>query len=431
MYLQSPLLPLYERGAPVSFLAARVLQGLVLGIIAFMFLPIFWGVFYPVLSGDIAFLASRPFDLVALALRPFPKAEIACVLLALILALRSASWGRVGLLFCLTSSLIVAALVEMSLYGLAILCDESWLSMRGLSRDNSSIWLASWGLAGACFYLIIRLGLFHHRPLPNDRPRTVAAFWMLLLYIIYAPIIYELVQLRLLYGEDLIWYRAQGLEFETGQSLSWFLACLCGLAAVVSARRMKEIKNLTLILLPFASGLLFFMLVISLHPDMEAQDMLAFGQVIFLYALMLSACISGIRWDSWHAVSDRRGIFALKIWGIIFLLGPPLYQMMSLTLRGLIIGLPPFSFYLATIELAYLHVGLIFAGTTALYAYFAARIHYPALFLCALVTSAASLFLPAPHLGIGLGGFVDHIGWPMLLLLPIILVMRAFAEKCV
>ena len=419
---------------PVGFLQARFLQAILVVLAALVILPTAWSFFFLLLGG---WFKTFGFSLTIAFFRPYqiylPSFITAC-LIAFILGLRSASWGSISLKFSLITSVLMALFFDGTIR-IMKLSFPQLLSSVGISNESFPYWMAAWFFAGGLFWIILNMSGLTRRYKEGERARLVDAMKLTVIYAIYGPVLYIIVTLWVMVGDDLSYLGARGVisgKINTAGLMLVSLTIFCGV------RKLRLYGTLTwrwLFAVTIAISLSFWIVdSIFVSKSDWQQTGLYILAVYLLTAISLTVigggllCLSGVPFTGkslkttirpnprYHLGS--RVYFALFVFFIFFISAPPLWQSGTILWRALLFSFPPASFFTANLSFAYLDAGIVFAGCVAIIAFIKREIDFNSIFLAALICAFCSLFLPVSYLGVNFGIFFDFVGWSMLLLAP-------------
>ncbi|WP_297322130.1 hypothetical protein [uncultured Bartonella sp.] len=419
---------------PVSFLKARIVQAILVMASAVIILPVAWSFFFLLLAG---WFKTFGFSLTIAFFRPYqiylPSFITAC-LMALVLGMRSASWGSISLRFTAISSIVMAAVFDICVRATKFLGPQ-YLENIGIDNESFFYWLSAWFCAGALFWLILNLSGLTDRYKEQERARLIDAAKLALVYAIYGPVLYVIITLRVMIGDSLGLLAARGTlsgEINTSGLMLVSLAVFCGV------RKLRLAGDLTWrwlfsVTLAIAVCLWIIDSIFVSKSDWQQTGLYVLAVYIFTaisltlvgggLLLLMGVPFSGKRFETLILPSPRfyngqRGFFALIVFAIFFIVAPPLWQSGTLLWRALLFSLPPVSFFTASLILAYLNAGIVFAGVIAVIAFFKRQITFNTIFVAALICAICGLFLPINYLGVNFGILFNTIGWSMLLLAP-------------
>lgn len=418
----------------VSFLAARIVQALLVIASAIAILPIAWSFFF-LLSGG--WFKTFGFSLTIAFFRPYqiylPSFITAC-LIALALGLRSASWGSISFRFALISTIIMAFLFDVFVRAGKLLFPQKLESV-GIDNESFFYWLIAWFCAGALFWFLLNISGLTRRYKEQERQRLIDAAKLAIVYAIYGPVLYIIITLFVMVGDNLALLAARGAvsgEINTSGLMLVSVTIFCGI------RKLRLEGTLTwrwLFTVTFIIALCFWIVdslfvskanwqktglyVLAVYVLTAVGLTLIGGGILRLMGVSFSKkrCETTIR-PSPRFYNGKRGIFALFVFILFFIVAPPLWQSGSILWRALLFSLPPASFFTANLALAYLNAGIVFAGCVGIIAFIKQEITFNSIFLAALFCAFCTLLLPINYLGVNFGVLFNFVGWSMLLLAP-------------
>lgn len=420
--------------AQSGFWKTRFLQALLVAAAAVIMLPSCWSFFFLAYGG---WLKTLGFSLSIAFFRPYqiyPPSFVTACFLAIIIALRSMSWGSVSLRYTLIAAFVVSLLIDLLLRVTTHFWPEEMAKL-GLANEAVVYWVAAWVSASLVFWVILNLSGLTRRYKISERPRLYDAAKLALVYAIFGPILYAIITLWVMVGDSLVFLAARGLvsgEINTSGLMLISLAAFCGV------RKLRLDGGLAwcwLLLVNFTIALCFWIVdSIFVNKVDWQQTGLQLLAVYSLTAIALTAIGGGLlrlmgvafngnrfRSTIYPSVQYHHGqpsMFALFVLALFVIVAPPVWQCGTLMWRGLLFSLPPASFFTANLSSAYLNAGLVFSGSVALIAYYKKAIDFNSIILASLFSACCSLFLPMSYLGVDFGIFYNFIGWSMLLLAP-------------
>lgn len=418
----------------VSFLEARLVQALLVIISAIVILPVAWSFFFLLFGGWFKTLG---FSLTIAFFRPYQiylPTFITASLTALVLGVRSATWGSISFRFALISAVIIALLFDVSVRVVKLLFPQQ-LGKLGIDNESFFYWLVAWLCAGALFWFILNISGLTRRYKEQERARLIDAAKLALVYAIYGPVLYVIITLWIMIGDSLGILAARGAlsgEINTSGLMLVSLTVFCGV------RKLRLDGNLTwrwLFTVTIAIAFCFWIVDSMFVSKSNWQETGFYVLAVYvLTAISLTLIAGGILrlmgvpfygkrfamaiFPSPRFHNGKRITFAFFVFLIFFIVAPPLWQSGTLLWRALLFSLPPVSFFTASLVLAYLNAGIVFAGCVGVIAFIKQQITFNLIFLAALICAFCSLFLPISHLGVNFGILFNFIGWSMLLLAP-------------
>lgn len=418
----------------VGFLQARILQSLLVAVAAIIILPTAWSFFFLLFGG---WFKTFGFSLTVAFFRPYqiylPSFMTACMI-AVILALRSASWGSISLRFSLITSIIMALVFDGSIRAMKTFFPEL-LANVGISNESFFYWVIAWFFAGVVFWLILNSSGLNRRYKEMERPRLVDAVKLAIVYAIYGPVLYIIITLWIMAGDSLSYLGARGSvsgEINTAGLMLVSLTVFCGV------RRLRLQGSLTwrwLFIVTIAISLIFWITdsIFVTKSDWQetgfyvlAVDLITAISLTIIgggLLYLLGVPFNGKRYQTIVRPSPRfhhgsRSFFAIFVFFIFFVCAPPVWQSGTILWRALLFSLPPVSFFTASLPLAYINAGLVFSGCVGAIAFISQQINFTSVFFAAFICALCSLFLPISYLGVNFGIIFNFIDWSMLLLAP-------------
>lgn len=418
----------------IGFFQARFLQAVLVIVAAVIILPTAWSFFFLLFGG---WFKTFGFSLTVAFFRPYQiylPSFITALLIAFVLGLRSASWGSISLRFSLVTSIFMALLFDGSVRIGKILF-PAFLAKIGVTNESFFYWVLAWLFAGALFWVILNASGLTRRYKETERQRLLDAMKFAVVCAIYGPVLYIIITLWIMVGDNIGYLGARGAvsgEINTAGLMFVSLTVFCGIRKL---RLQGTLSWRWLFTVTMVIAFCFWIVdsIFVSKSDWQQTGLYVLA-VYILTAISLTVVCGGLLYlmgmpfngksskitilPSPRFYSGKRTYFSLFVFFIFFVVAPPLWQSGTLLWRALLFSLPPLSFFTASLSLAYLNAGIVFAGCVGLIAFIKQQITFNLIFLAAFICALCSLFLPISYLGIDFGIVFNCIGWSMLLLAP-------------
>lgn len=421
----------------IGFLQARLLQGFLVAIAAIIILPSCWSFFFLAFGGWFKTLG---FSLSIAFFRPYqiylPSFITACVI-AVVIGMRSVGWGSISLRYTVIATTLVSIIFDIVLRGIKFVWPQQVANL-GIENENFFYWTSAWLAAGLLFWLILNLSGLTKRYKISERARLNDAAKFAFVFAIYGPILYSIITLWILVGDNLVFLAVRGPlsgKINTAGLMLTSLTIFCG---VRKLRFDGSLSWLWLFRVSLIIALCFWitdslfvtkadwqknglhLLVVYVLTAISTSS-IAGGLLFFMGVPFNGKRFSSIIRPSLQFYHGRAACFALVVFLVFFIVAPPVWQCGTLLWRALLFSFPPPSFFVSNFSLAYIHAGVIFGGFSALLAYYKKHLDINLIFLAGVLSTACSFFLPMSYLGVSFGLFYDFFSWPMLLFLPTIM----------
>jgi len=411
----------------ISFWKARIFQFSLVFIGGILLLQPVWAFVYLVIAGVLFDLVSTVKGVISVVVTVYPKEVVTATLIAFVMALRSATWGSVTLFFMIGTTALLAALTEGGSRAITALYPDTLIGT-GFGQESFWLWLLSWLVAACVFYAALIFCGLNRRYHVDERENLRHAFWAVVIFALYCPIIYGLLYFRIMYGDELALLIARygALPARGGYiplliagGIGFFLLAHLRVNAVVSVR--------------FLSGTVGAVCVISCLLQMIDDWSLWRFYLIFYSVFALCSTLLGWVLLRFLGVPGESPVFSTRIvaarekqgrfyrffgfWVFIttVLVAPFVWHILAILLRAVLFGVPPLVYWWTGLGISYGKIGLFFALPVGLYAAWAGRVDFTALFVCALIALLPEMqFLPESY-GVSLGWYYDYLGWPMLI----------------
>lgn len=404
-----------QEQSSVTFWQARLAQALLIFIGITAILPVVWRVVAALISKLIYPTTFSIFDVLSRGV--YWPALVTGIVLGLVVALRSATWGAIGWRFMIIATLAVSLMIDLLIRVFGIF---------GFGKELFFLWMLSWLVTGAVGYSLLRFTALDQRYRPTARPLLLKALAIVIVYGIYVPAFYTLLKLGIIYNGDRVAYLAGRKEFiGTLELASFFIAALIVVGLIAKLRR----GGMHYFSLIWPVAVIFFFLFLHLC----IAGFSHFGSWLYFYVLFAGLCIgfstvllvllddkTSTCLEAGPSVVNRQK-FAFIVFIILALIAVPMWQSLTIIWRSLIFGLPPSAFFTARFHIA-VASGVCFAVPCALYAWKKQHIRFTNIFITALCSSFLCSFFPTGHLGFSLGFLFDHLFWQMLVFGPIAVV---------
>ena len=418
----------------IGFFYARCLQAVLVIIAAVVILPTAWSFFFLLFGG---WFKTFGFSLTIAFFRPYQiylPSFVTASLIAIVLGLRSASWGIISFRFSLVTSAIMAVLFDGSVR-LAKILVPAFLAKIGIANEAFFYWVLAWVFAGALFWVILNASGLTRRYKETERQRLLDAMKLTFVCALYGPVLYIILTLWIMVGDSLSYLGARGSvsgEINTAGMMFVSLTVFCGIRKL---RLQGTLSWRWLFTVTMVIAVCFWIVdsIFVSKSDWQQTGLYILALYVFT-AIGLSLVCGGLLYlmgvpfhgksfkttilPSPRFYNGKRIYFSLFVFFIFFIVAPPIWQSGTLLWRALLFSLPPASFFTASLSLAYLNAGIVFAGCVALIAFIKQQITFNLVFLAAFICALCSLFLPINYLGVDFGIVFNFIGWSMLLLAP-------------
>lgn len=410
-----------KRVTDICFWKARIFQFSLVFIAGILLLQPVWAFVYLVTAGILFDLVTTVKGVFSIVMTVYPKEVVTATLIAFVTALRSATWGSVSLVFTVVVTALLAAVMEGATRAIATLYPDI-LAEAGFGRESFWLWVLAWLVAAGVFYAALVFCGLNRRYHVDERENLRHAFWAVVIFAVYCPIIYGLLYFRIMYGDELALLiarygalpaRGGYIPFLMAGGIGFFLLAHLRANAVVSVR--------------FLFGAVGA--VCAIFCLLQMVDDLSLWRFYLVFYLMFALCNALLGWVLLRflgvpgenpvfstrivATGQRKGrfyrSFGFWVFMVAVLVAPFVWHMLAIVLRAILLGIPPLAYLWTGLGISYGKVGLFFAVPAGLYAAWKGRVDFPALFVCALIA-----LLPESY-GVSLGWYYDYLGWPMLI----------------
>lgn len=391
----------------VTFWQARAAQALLIFIGITTILPVIWRIVATLLSGIIY---PAEFSVSAiLSYGVYIPALITGIILALVIALRSATWGEITWRFMLSAAFAVSFIIDFFVWAFKI------------GTENFFISILSWLVAGAVGYGLLCLCALDRRYCAAERPLFPKALLTVITYGIYIPALYTLLKLAIIYDGDRVAYLVGRQEFiGTMEPASFLMAVIIVVGFVVNLRRGQWHSKHFWVVWPL--GVIIFFLFLHFLTSGFA-GFFAWLRFYFLFTVLcvgFSTLLLALFEDripnvlkAWPQLADRRK-FTILVFSVLAIAAVVLWQCFTIIWLSFVFGLPSITFFFSQLHIAILSGVIFFALPCAFYAWVKQCINFTVIFIVALCASVICSFLPSGHLGVPLGFVFDHLFWQML-----------------
>ena len=419
----------YARFAQAFFILAGCL----------IFMPPLWAFIYLNVTGVLTGFEISFSQILGFSLVPYPKSLLTALLIGLVLAFRSATWGSISLIFAIMVSFITAFIVMIITAFLQYFWPQ-WLNDSGFGAEFYFGWLVAWTAAGALYYWLLVISGFYERYQIEERGNLIAAFWAALTYGIFTPVLYLLITVKLGLGDGLAAIASGPIKAAEVETTAYLIAALLVFIIASLMRRFGRLTPLAIIVLPFIVCGVFLLLRLIAIPSDIRNDLTSFYIWVFLWLALWTALLSLVVFYLLGIIGKKRDaglgrsillyqgsdkIVAIAAALIIFfgmmLIAPIIWHFANQSLLAIFIGYPPSGYLWRNIWIAYVQAGCIFGGLLAIFVFINARIKFSIFFGLAILACLLGSLLPARPFILSFGFFIDNIAWPMLSYLCLII----------
>ncbi|AQS40796.1 MAG: Hypothetical protein BHV28_00700 [Candidatus Tokpelaia hoelldobleri] len=411
----------------ISFWKARVFQFSLVFIGGILLLQPVWAFVYLVTAGVLFDLVATVKGVFSIIITVYPKEVVTATLIAFVMALRSATWGSISLVFTIGTTAFLAAVMEAGTRVIAAFYPDTLIEA-GFGRESFWLWLLAWLVAACVFYAALAFCGLNRRYHVDERENLHHAFWAVVIFALYCPIIYGLLYFRIMYGDELALLIARYgalpakggyIPFLMAGGTGFFLLAHLRANAIVSVRFLFGVVGA----------------VCAIFCLLQMVDDLSLWRFYLIFYPMFALCSALLGWVLLRflgvpgespvfstrivATGQKKGrfyrSFGLWVFVVTVLVAPFAWHMLAIVLRAVLLGVPPLTYWGTGLGISYGKVGLFFAVPAGLYAAWKGRVDFTALFVCAFVALLPEMrFLPESY-GVSLGWYYDYLGWPMLI----------------
>lgn len=429
-----------------GFWLARLLQGLLIFVASLVFLPVLWSMVLLFVTGYFQTIILSISNILFVTLKIYPRSFVTAFLIGLILAARSATWGTITFRFLTICSLVIIIFVDVVLR-LYYIFGAKNLSLYGFGNEPFLYNLISWCISAMGLWAVLYFMGLTKRYNLNERARLHDACKAVIVYALYGPILYIIFYLLFVLGDDLSFLAASGQLAGQLTPATLIMSATMIVLIVRQLRRYGTLSWLWLLLNTIVISLAFCLLNFTAI-EVSFDDWQNYLAAYVMTALSLSFIggvtlrLMGVSFQhqrfiksfKTYAIADsankptlqKQTLFAFAI---IFLIAPPLWQVSNIMWRSILFGLPPIQYFAAHSGLNFLHVSLFLTLPLIIYGLSRRQIGFSTLFYIALFGTWIGSFILNNYLGVSFGYFYDHLGWGMLVNLPIIWLIWAFLSR--